>query len=69
VECADLSALWSPTSCRGRASFESKDSRGDTSPKTKAVTGHRTPNCFIATAGNRDVTSTPALRSSSPEIH
>jgi hypothetical protein len=43
LECGDLSPLWSVATCRGRVSANTTADMGVKPPKTKAVTGHRTP--------------------------
>ena len=43
LECGDLSPLWAVATCRDyRFEVDAKD-MGVKPPKTKAVTGHRTP--------------------------
>jgi len=43
LECGDLSPLWSVATCRDHRWTEVLKDLGVKPPKTKAVTGHRTP--------------------------
>ena len=67
LECGDLSPLWSVATCRNLRSVESSLDCGVKPPRTKAVTGHRTPKEVLSwTSRSRCLEAGPRV-SLSPE--